>query len=45
MGKSRSAKTAGAECVYEQKVGIALLKIFLFFHEFMRLKVESTIPW
>lgn len=45
MGKSRSPKTAGAECVYKQKVGISLLKILLFSHEFMGLKVESIIHW
>lgn len=43
MGKSRSPKTAGAECVYKQKVVISLLKILLFSHEFMGLKVESII--
>lgn len=45
MGKSCSPKTAGAECVYKQKVGISLLEILLFFHEFMGLKAESIIPW
>lgn len=45
MGKSCSPKTAGAECVYKQKVGILLFKILLFLHGFMGLKAESIIPW
>lgn len=45
MGKSCTPKTAGAEGAYKQKVGISLLKILFFFHEFMGLKIESIIPW
>lgn len=43
MGKSCTPKTAGAEGVYKQKVGISLLKILFFFHEFMGLKVDHFL--
>lgn len=45
MGKSCSPKTAVAECVYKQKVGLSLLKILFFFHELVGLKAESIMPW